>query len=100
MASSLSVCHNSGIVNTGISGSSLGFFLGVGGGGVGSDYMCTGHAVGPACRLVIPTVCHTCTKEDFMLVIGQVRQSKPLPTFPFSPYCSKHPNNISNSILK
>ena len=38
MASSLSVCHN-----TGISGSSL-FFSG-GGGGVGSDYMCTGHAV-------------------------------------------------------
>ena len=44
MASSLSVCHNSGIVNTGISGSSLFFLLG-GGGGVGSDYMCTGHAV-------------------------------------------------------
>ena len=43
MASSLSVCHNSGIVNTGISGSSLWVFLG--GGGVGSDYMCTGHAV-------------------------------------------------------
>ena len=31
MASSLSVCHNSGIVNTGISGSSLCFFLGGGG---------------------------------------------------------------------
>ena len=47
MASSLSVCHNSGIVNTGISGSSLCFFLGGsgGGGGVGSEYMCTGHAV-------------------------------------------------------
>ena len=45
MASSLSVCHNSGIVNTGISGSSLCFFLGGVGGGVGSDYMCTGHAV-------------------------------------------------------
>ena len=33
MASSLSVCHNRGIVNTGISGSSLVFFWGEGGGG-------------------------------------------------------------------
>ena len=45
MASSLSVCHNSGMVNTGISGSSLWFVSGGRwGGGIGSDYMCTGHA--------------------------------------------------------
>ena len=31
MASSLSVCHNSGIINTGLSGSSLCFFTGGGG---------------------------------------------------------------------
>ena len=45
LAYSFSVCHNSGIVNTGISGSSLWFFFWGEGGGVGSDYMCTGHAV-------------------------------------------------------
>ena len=45
MASSLSVCHKSGIVNTGISGSSLWVFFWGRGGGVVSDYMCTGHAV-------------------------------------------------------
>ena len=60
-------------------------FCSGGGGGVGSDYMCTGHAVWPACRLVIPTLCHTCTKEDFMLIIGQVRQSELLPTISFFP---------------
>ena len=44
MTSSLSVCHDSGIVNTGISGLSLCFFSGEGG-GVRSDYICTGHDV-------------------------------------------------------
>ena len=34
--------------------------------------MRTGHAVWPECRLAIPTLYHTCTKEDFMLVIGQM----------------------------
>ena len=53
--------------------------------GVGSDYMCTGHAVWPACRVVMPTLCHSCTKEDFMLIIGQVRQSELLPTISFFP---------------
>ena len=57
----------------------------LGEGEVWSDYMCTGHAVWPACRLATATLCHTWTKEDIMLVIGQVRQSELLPTISFFP---------------
>ena len=88
LASSVSVYHNSGIVNTGISGLSLCFFWGEV--EVGSDYMCTGHAVLPACRLVI---------ADSVLVIWAGMTKWTLTHYFFLPQnCLKHPNNNPNKL--